>query len=208
MNNFPPLQLIHHKACIHSTHAHTCSHTETQTLKLLIRSYLTHHLILPLDDPVTTASHICILHQLHTEQRAAWGPRWRSLIADVESAVSGVCQSSCLPRSWVEGEAPRPYRSCNTVQFSGHRGSWGSAWQTVTLSDPYWNSQQNNNRTLTNLIFHMMTREIIVSQKKKNGEKKAVERRLSISPDKHEQLCCLYPPQRKLFQKKTTTGYY
>lgn len=66
----------------------------------------------------------------------------------------------------------------------------GQRSQTVTLSDPYWNSQQHNNGTLTNLIPCAMTRNIIVSVWWKIEGKKSeftchtvgVESRLSIIP--------------------------
>lgn len=78
-------------------------------------------------------------------------PTWRP-------ASGGVERLSAPVR--VEGETLRPYLSCDAVQFGGHKGSRGSAYSTVTLSDPYWNSQQNNNRAL---ISRMITRKITVS---------------------------------------------
>lgn len=85
----------------------------------------------------------------------------------------------------MEGEALRPYHSCKygPVQWA-QRKLQGQCLQTVTLSDSYWNSQQDNNRTLTNLISRMMTRKIIVSNNSfsmiDNKWKEGDECRLSV----------------------------
>lgn len=49
---------------------------------------------------------------------------------------------------WVEGETLKPYLSRNTARFSERRGS--SAYNSVTLSESYWNSQQNRDSHFLN----------------------------------------------------------
>lgn len=134
-----------------SIHAHTSRHKGIQTPGLLARTYLPTIAYCFKGNPATTVCLICMLHQVHTEQRAVRPD------ADTEGRVSG-CRAAVCPSQGGGGS----WSLIISVECTQRK--LGQRLQTVTLSDPYWNSQQNNNGTLTNLISYAMTRNIIVSE--------------------------------------------
>lgn len=102
-------------------------------------------------NPATTVRLICVLHQVHTEQHAVRPD------ADTEGPVWG-CRAAVCPSQGGGGSGSL------IISVECTQRKLGQRLQTVTLSDPYWNSQQNNNGTVTNLISSAMTRNIIVSE--------------------------------------------
>lgn len=96
------------------------------------------------------------------------GPRWRGPERPPcpRSPASGWgSRAAAAPRPGRE--TPRPY----LPPTPSRRGSWGSAYNAVTLSGPYWNLLQNNNRSL---ISPMTTRNKHQFQCDKEIEKKKV----------------------------------
>lgn len=71
-------------------------------------------------------------------------PTWRAASGAAGAAV-------CPGQGGGGGETPGPYRSCNAVQWAQRKP--GQCWQTVTLSDPYWNSQHNNSNDSDELSY-------------------------------------------------------